>query len=686
MKLKELSKFLDVPVYEYNNFKDIIEFLKSEGDIIITSKGKIILPKKLNLLRGRFQSNPRGFGFVLPDDNINNKEDVFIPLANSNGAMNKDIVFYKILPNSSRRGKPEGKIVSIVKRGYETNVGIFQKSKGFGFVVLDDPKEYYDVYISAKNSMNAMDGEKVIVKIIKPPYNNKKPEGKIISILGYKDDPGVDILSIVNQYNLNTEFPESVNEEAQNISLEISKSDLNNRTDLRDIKMVTIDGEDAKDLDDAVSLEILKNGNFQLGVHIADVANYVKENSELDKEALRRGTSVYFVDRVIPMLPKKLSNGICSLNANEDRLALSCIMEIDSKGEVISHKVLETIINVDKRMSYNQVNDILLNKMDDISPYSEFISMFKNMEKLCNILLNKRKYRGSIEFDFPEAKILLDENGKPTEIKIYERNFATSIIEEFMLVCNETIAEEYFWLDVPFVFRSHENPDSEKLEKLSEFISHFGYNLKRNATHPKSIQNLLSKFESTPEEIIVSRVVLRSLKQAKYTPNNNGHFGLAARYYCHFTSPIRRYPDLQIHRIIKENIRGKLNNKRIEHYNKIMSDVCKQSSITERNAEEAERESINLKKVEFMKDKIGETFEGIISGVTSWGIYVELPNTIEGMVSIVDLEDDFYIFDETKLRYIGENNKKTYSLGDSVKVILTKANLDTRKLDFKFVD
>lgn len=680
LKAKELSSLIQVSKEDYKNFNNILDELINDGYVILNRKGKLVLPEKLNIFKGVFQSNARGFGFVTLENS--DEKDIFVPPAYTNGAMNKDTVMVKITSSAPNR-KKEGEVIKILKRGMSFIVGTFEKSKNFGFVRPDNTKIPYDIFISKSNSKDAVTGHKVVVKITKSATKNSKPEGKVVEILGHLNDPGVDILSIIKQFELPLDFSKEVYNEVEEINSVVSKKDLEGRIDLRSIQMITIDGEDAKDLDDAISLEVLENGNYRLGVHIADVTHYVKEGTALDKEALKRGTSVYLVDRVIPMLPHKLSNGICSLNPNVDRLALSCLMDIDNKGNVVSHKIMETVINIDKRMSYSSVSSVL---KDENSPfkdgYKDFLPMLNHMFSLSKLLREKRIGRGAIEFGFPESKIILDLEGRPIDVLLYERGCANSIIEEFMLITNETIAEEYFWIDIPFVFRSHIEPDSEKIDKLSNFISYFGYSFKGNNSHPKNIQKLLLSLENSKEEAIISRVVLRSLKQARYTPKNEGHFGLAAKYYCHFTSPIRRYPDLQIHRIIKENLKGKITSNRLKHYYDIMPEVCKITSTTERIAEEAERETDNYKKVEFMSDKVGQTFEGIISGATSWGIYVELPNTIEGMVSLDNMNDDYYIFDEEKFRYIGERFKKVYTLGDKVLVKLVRANLEIRKLDF----
>ncbi len=683
---KELMNILEVPEEEQSVFFNLIEELIEEGMVVKTRRKKIMSAKKAGLYVGEFQSNSNGFGFIRVLDEEN---DIFIPRRFINGAMHKDKVLCKVTLEKNAGKKREGEVVKVLEKGKKKIVGTFEKSKSFGFVIPDDKKFFKDIFISKKNCSNAVSGHKVLVELTKTPDGSEKskPEGKIIEILGHINDPGVDILSIVYDLDIPTEFPEAVYKQIEEIPSEVSIEEVKDRTDIRDVQMVTIDGEDAKDLDDAIHLQKLDNGNFVLGVHIADVTHYVKEGTPLDKEALLRGTSVYLVDRVIPMLPHKLSNGICSLNANVDRLALSCDMEIDNKGKVVKHKIYKSLIKVDKRMSYKVVNDVLTNPNSEyLEDNKDFIQMFKNMEQLRNILLNKRIDRGAIEFDFPEAKIKLDKKGKPVDIVKYERNIATSIIEEFMLLCNETVAEEYHWLNLPFVFRSHAEPDPDKMDKLKEFIQAFGYYLKGKSNHSKSIQNLVSKIDGTEEETIISRLTLRSMKQARYTPSNDGHFGLAASYYCHFTSPIRRYPDLQIHRIIKQNIDNGFSARYQAKLEEKMPEICKQCSDNERIAEQAEREVSKLKKVEFMSDKIGQVFDGVISSVTSWGIYVELSNTVEGMVSVNNLYDDYYVFDNVHLKFIGEKSNKEYGLGKKVKVKLVKANIEERTLDFTFVE
>lgn len=683
MKISELAMLLQVPPQDRDLLQNLLDSLVKEGKILKTKKEKYMLPEKLNIVAGTFRSNQKRFGFVVLDDLL--KDDVFISPENLNGALHKDRVLCKIIKEADKNHKAEGQILQILERGVSQIVGTYEEVKGFGFVIADDKKIAQDIFIPKGKSMGAVTGNKVVVEIKK--YDEKRnPEGVIKEILGHIDDPGVDILSIIRQYELPTDFQDDVYKQLENIPNELDTKDLQGRLDLKDIQMVTIDGEDAKDLDDAISLSKLPNGNFKLGVHIADVTNYVKENTPLDKEAYKRGTSVYLVDRVIPMLPHKLSNGICSLNEGVDRLALSCIMEIDNSGNVVSHKIVETVINIDKRMSYTIVKRILEDNDEElINQYKEFIELFKTMEALCLILRKKRMKRGAIDFDFKESKIILDENGTPIDIKPYERNIATKIIEEFMLVCNETIAEDYYWQSKPFIYRSHDIPDEQKIIKLSQFISNFGYFIKGSQVHPKDMQKVLNQVEGKPEEHVVNRLILRSLKQARYTAENDGHFGLSAKYYCHFTSPIRRYPDLQIHRIIKENLKNGISQKRENYLNAKMPEVAKQCSVRERIAEEAERETDQLKKVQFMSDKVGQIFDGIVSGVTSWGVYVELSNTVEGLVHVTTMDDDYYIYDEQNLLFQGEHTNKEYKLGDKVKIQVLKTDMDNKTIDFCFV-
>ncbi len=686
MKEKELAVMLQVSKEDRGELNRILNELLAEGKLSLTKKGKFIKAKYSDKeLVGTFISHPKGFGFVEIEGR---DEDLYIPENFVNGAFHKDTVRVSLLSGYSagQNGRrQEAQVIEILARGMKQIVGIYDKSnKNYGFVMPDNTKVGEDIFVPVERSKGAVSGHKVVCEITDYGKNNRKPEGKITEILGHVNDPGVDIMSIVKGYELPTEFSEKIMHQVERVANEVSEADMAGRRDLRAVQMVTIDGEDAKDLDDAVSLT--RDGAlYQLGVHIADVTNYVQENSALDWEARERGTSVYLVDRVIPMLPHKLSNGICSLNAGENRLALSCLMTIDQKGEVVSHEIVESVIRVDRRMSYTSVKKILDDKDEETCrEYEELVPMFELMRELAGILREKRKKRGSIDFDFPESKIILDGQGHPVEIKPYERNVATKIIEDFMLIANETVAEHFHWMELPFVYRTHDNPDPEKISKLGTFIRNFGYSIKsrQEEIHPKELQKLLAKIEDTPEEALISRLTLRSMKQAKYTIDCTGHFGLACQYYCHFTSPIRRYPDLQIHRIIKEQIRGRLNEKRIEHYSEILPEVAKHSSEMERRADEAERETDKLKKVEFMEQHIGEIYEGVISSITTWGVYVELPNTIEGMIHVSMLPGDYFYYDNETYEMVGQATDIRYKLGQKILVRVNATDRILRTIDF----
>ena len=683
MRFRDIVAILQVPKGEKNELKELLDSLISQGKIFLDDKGRYKIPGDM-IKTGTFSGTQKGFGFVVIEGE---KEDIFIPENATKGAIHGDKV--TIMLSSEKTGKrQEGMVLQILERGMKEIVGTFQKSKAFGFVIPDNQKFVHDIYIPKEHTKGAVTGHKVVVTVTNYGDTDHSPEGRVIEIIGHSNDPGVDIMSVLKAYDLPVEFPKDVFRVLDFVPDEIDPSEIKNRLDIRELQTVTIDGEDAKDLDDAISLT--KEGDiYRLGVHIADVTHYVKEGAALDKEALKRGTSVYLVDRVIPMLPHKLSNGICSLNPGVDRLALSCFMDIDAKGNVISHKIAETVIRSDRRMTYTNVSRIIEDEDRElIKEYEELVPMFRLMLELSEILKGRRHKRGAINFDFPESKIIVDLNGKPVEIRAYERNKATKIIEEFMLIANETVAEDYFWQEIPFLYRTHDNPDEEKIRALAIFINNFGYTIKvgNEDIHPKELQKLLNKIEDTPEEALISRLTLRSMKQAKYTVANTGHFGLSAKYYSHFTSPIRRYPDLQIHRIIKENLNGKLNEDRRAHYEKILFEVANHSSKTERRADEAEREVEKMKKVEYMMDHIGETFEGVISGITNWGIYVELPNTVEGMVRVSEMDDDYYIYDQERCQMVGEHTKKTYKLGQTVTVEVISADKLLRTIDFAFVE
>lgn len=708
MKAKELAMLLGIPKSQRDELTQVLDYLVSEGRIGISKKGKYGKPEVFSV-NGIFCGHPKGFGFVTVEGM---EQDVFIPEDRTGAALHGDRV--QIVVESQDRGggrRAEGSVLKVLEHANKEVVGYYQKSKGFGFVIPDNQKISKDIFIPQGCDMGAVTGHKVVARIKEFGDANHKPEGVVTEILGHVNDPGTDILSIVRAYGLPEEFPPEVMDEVEGCPDEVAvpgpgrdeetwdgpygigdltspadwTGDLAGRLDLRGLRTVTIDGEDAKDLDDAVTLCRDGQGGYILGVHIADVSHYVKEGRPLDKEALKRGTSVYLVDRVIPMLPHKLSNGICSLNAGTDRLALSRIMELDAQGNVLGHKIAETVIHVDRRMTYTAVNAIVTDGDEAVmAEYEGFVPMFMLMKEVSDILREKRKKRGAIDFDFPESRIILDAQGKPLEIKPYERNAATKIIEDFMLAANETVAEDYFWQSLPFLYRTHDNPDPEKMKQLGTFIHNFGYfiRLQQGEIHPKELQKLLDKIEGTPEEVLLSRLTLRSMKQAKYTTLCSGHFGLAARYYTHFTSPIRRYPDLQIHRIIKESLKGGLGDKRAGHYEAILPGVAMQTSALERRAEEAERETDKLKKCEYMSRFIGQEFDGVISGVTNWGLYVELPNTVEGLVRISELRDDYYIFDEQHYELVGEMTRKTFKLGQPIRVQVASTDRLLRTVDF----
>lgn len=682
MKEKELAAFMQVRPEEREELKTILNELLMEGRLQISKRGKYSKGEEGGGLVGTFISHPKGFGFVEIEGR---SEDLYVPESGVNGAFHQDQVQVELLKGQGGR-RQEARIVKILSHGLTKVVGTYQKSKSFGFVIPDLEKISTDIYIPAEGSKGAVTGHKVVVELTDYGDDKHKPEGRITEILGHVNDPGVDILSIVKGYDLPVEFEEKLLNQAERVGKPVSEADMAGRRDLRSLQMVTIDGEDAKDLDDAVSLT-REGENYCLGVHIADVSNYVQENSALDREALNRGTSVYLVDRVIPMLPHTLSNGICSLNQGEDRLALSCLMKVNKKGEVVSYEIAETVICVDRRMSYTAVRKILEEGDPElIQEYEELVPMFQDMQELAAILRKKRRQRGSIDFDFPESKIILDQKGNPVSIEPYERNVATDLIEDFMLLANETVAQHFYWMEVPFLYRTHETPDTEKIEKLATFIHNFGYHIKIKTSdhevHPKEIQKLLASIEGTEEEALIARLALRSMKQAKYSVECTGHFGLACACYCHFTSPIRRYPDLQIHRIIKEQLRGRLMEKRIDHYKEILPEVARQTSRLERRADEAERETDKLKKAQYMKHHIGETLEGIISGITAWGIYVELPNTVEGMIHVARLTGDYYYYKEETFEMVGRDTGRCFKLGQRLKVFVDSVDMVSKSVDF----
>ena len=711
MKLKELAMLLGVPKEQRKDLEEVLNELVASGKVGISKKGKYAR-SEVFAQTGIFSAHHRGFGFVTIEGRDG---DLFVPPDDTGDAMDGDTV-QVIIDENGRGGRAEARVLKVLKHANETLIGTFEKNKSFGFVIPDNPRITMDIFIPQGKENGAVSGHKVVVKLDTYATRNKNPEGHVQEILGHINDPGVDILSIVRAYGLPEEFPEDVMEEVSHAPEELSADYVaeeigkNGRVDLRDVPMVTIDGEDAKDLDDAVSVsKETINGEtiYHLGVHIADVSHYVKEGTPLDAEAYKRGTSVYLVDRVIPMLPHRLSNGICSLNAGCDRLAMSCLMDIDEKGIIVGHKICESVVRIDRRMTYTAVNAILEAKNGTeesqtdapekekskekaefakkcLEEYADFVPMFLLLDETARVLRKKRMARGAVDFDFPECKIILDAKGRPVEIRPYERNAATMLIEDCMLAANETVAEDYYWQQIPFLYRSHEKPDGEKIKRFGILSNNFGYSirLQNGELHPKEMQKLLEKAAGSPEEALLARLALRSMKQAKYTTECMGHFGLAANYYTHFTSPIRRYPDLQIHRIIKENLHGGLTKKRIAHYEKILPEVAIWTSSRERLADEAERETDKAKKVQFMERHIGEEFTGVISGISNYGFYVELPNTVEGMVRLANLDGDYYVFDEEHYELVGERTRKKFKLGQTVKIQVVSVDRYLKTIDF----
>ena len=690
MYIEQLMDLMDISPGEKVIFQSILDEMVKDGQVIQTKKKKYALPESLGYIIGRIQGNARGFGFLIPDDP--KQEDIYISAENMNGAMHNDRVIARLLHRGTY-GYPsnEGEVYKILERANKTLVGTFESNGNgrHGFVVPDDPRIGKDVFIPVFDRSQVKTGYKVVVEINKWPEYRRNPQGRIIEVLGHKDEAGTDVLSIIRQYKLPEKFLPKVEAAAAQIEQTVSEQDKSGRKDLRPMQTFTIDGADAKDFDDAVSLEIAEDGHFLLGVHIADVSHYVKEGTPLDEEALARGTSVYLVDRVITMLPPELSNGICSLNPDVDRLTLSVIMEIDEEGRVLDYQIYESVIRSKKRMIYEEVNRILEDEDEDLmAEYADFIADLKNMERLCRILHKRRMKRGSLDFDLNESKITLDARGKVTDVRLYNRGIGERMIEEFMLICNETIAQHVFWRNLPFMYRIHEEPDVEKMLEFNEFIHNFGYHLKGigGRIHPKALQHLLEEIRGTREEAIINAVMLRSLQKARYSPENTGHFGLAAQHYCHFTSPIRRYPDLVNHRIIKDMLNERLNEKRIANLERLLPEMAQHCSEREILADEVEREVEDLKKAEFVLDKIGMEFDGIISGVTNYGLYVELENTVEGLVHISTMDDDYYVYYEKHYCLIGQRTGKVYRLGDLVSIRIVGVDMASRNIDFVLVD
>lgn len=713
MKAKEMASILCVPKTEYSSFSEVLKRLEEDYKIQKNRKSKYSLVDSNRYITGIFRANEKGFGFV----KIEGREDeIYISKNHTKNALNGDTVLIEILEGEKESShSEEGRIIKILTRDKDTVVGVFVNSKNYGFVVPDDRRLGTDIFISKKNFGKARNDSKVLVKIIKYPENGKNAEGKIIEVLGNINEAGVDMLSLIKDYKLPYEFPELVIEEAKKYREEDIKNDIKGRLDLRAEEIFTIDGEDAKDLDDAVNVRKLENGNYMLCVHIADVSHYVKEGSKLDKEAITRGTSIYMLDRVIPMLPRELSNGICSLNQKKDRLTLSVIMEISNEGQVVSSEIKKSVINVTRRMSYNEITTILKyinndkseEKVENVKQAKEKISKlekdiqllkeckpyfehFKQMEELAKILKQRREKQGSLNLDIPETKIVLDKDGFAIDVKKYELTFANEIIEQFMLTANETVAETFYWLEAPFIYRVHEEPDEDKILELNKFLYNFGYKIKgsKDNIHPKAFAEVLEDIKGKEEERVVSTLILRTLKVARYESENKGHFGIASKYYCHFTSPIRRYPDLFIHRVISKYLEDNynVNDTILEKYSEQSANYANQSSEREKIAQKVERDSIDIKKAEFMQDKIGEEYEGIVSSITSFGMFVELESTVEGLIRFENLGDEYFIYDENRKTLTGEKTKTTYKIGDKVKIRVIHADKITRQIDFEIFE
>lgn len=687
LTVQELEEMLDITDSdEYKELVKALVTLEEKGLVVRTRSNRYGLPEKMNLIKGKVSAHAKGFAFVLPEDS--SLDDVFIPPSELNTAMNGDTVLVR-LSTESGGTKKEGAIIRIIERSIQKIVGTYTETKNFGFVIPDDKKITNDIFIPKHAKNGAVEGHKVVVRLTSYPEGRMSAEGEVIEILGHKNDPGIDILSIIHKHGLPGDFPAEAMEQAGNTPDTIDEKELEGRRDLRDQTIVTIDGADAKDLDDAVTVTKLKNGHYKLGVHIADVSHYVTEGSPIDREAYERGTSVYLVDRVIPMIPHRLSNGICSLNPKVDRLTLSCEMLINPQGQVVEHEIFQSVIKTTERMTYSDVNKILVENDEELKQkYETLVPMFKDMEDLAAILRGKRMERGAVDFDFKEAKVLVDEEGKAKDVVLRERSTAEKLIEEFMLVANETVAEHFHWMNVPFIYRIHEDPDQEKLQRFLEFVTTFGYVVKGTAgsIHPKALQSVLEEVRDRPEEAVISTVMLRSMKQAKYDPQSLGHFGLSTEFYTHFTSPIRRYPDLIVHRLIRTYlIQGKTDEATREKWAEKLPEIAEHTSNMERNAVDAERETDDLKKTEFMLDKIGEEFDGVISSVTNFGMFVELPNTIEGLVHVSFMTDDFYRYDEQHYAMIGERTGNVYRIGDEITVRVVDVNKDERNIDFEIV-
>ncbi|MGI5911575.1 MAG: ribonuclease R [Syntrophomonadaceae bacterium] len=680
----ELKDVLGIIDEDENKFNKVLGRLEKDGEIVKTRKNKYGLPEKMNLIRGTLRLSQRGYGILVPDDAT--FPEVFVYSGGLNGAMHSDKVMVRLSARSSGGQRAEGEVIRVIKRANKQLVGTYERGKKMGRVIPDDDRHFYPVYVRPLRKIAVKDGDKVLVNIISWPDRDRVLEGKIAEVLGHKGDPGLDLQVVIKKHGLRTDFPAAVLEEARNVAQPVTSDDLKQRRDLRDIPMVTIDGEDAKDLDDAVSIERIPEG-YRLGVHIADVSHYVREDSRLDREAFARATSVYLIDKVLPMLPPELSNNICSLEAKKDRLAISCIMDINNEGVVINYDITKSVININERMTYTAVNSILVNDdQEEKARYQELLDDFYLMKELSDILRARRIKQGSLDFDFPESKVLVDEKGFPVDIKRLERGPGEMLIEDFMITANEVIAEHMYWQQIPILYRVHEKPDEESITKLNLVLGGFGRKITTNKIEPYVYQKILQGIKDKPEEQMLSILLLRSMKHARYAPEALGHFGLASKYYCHFTSPIRRYPDLIVHRVLTALLEGKINTKKRAGLERKMIQYGEHCTIQEIKAEEAERELVDIKKAQYMKQYVGEEFTARISSILSFGFFVQLDNTVEGLVHISSITDDYYEFNDRNYTLVGRHGGRKFAIGDQVRVQLVRVEVDEAKIDFELVD
>ncbi|HOB12000.1 MAG TPA: ribonuclease R [Syntrophomonadaceae bacterium] len=684
LSYQELRDIWEIDPEEESRFIKVLGKLEKGGEIIKTRKNKYGLPHMMNSVRGVIRLNQRGYGILMPDDPL--QPEIFVYGKNLNGAMHEDKVLVRIMERAIADQRAEGEVIRVISRARHELVGTYERGKNAAQVIPDDPRQLYTVYVKPPKKLKVKSGDKVLVNITSWPDKYKGPEGKIVEVLGSKGEPGLDVQVIIKKHGLRDFFPPGVLEEAQQVAIPPSPEEIARRRDLRGLRMVTIDGEDAKDLDDAVSVERLPNG-YRLGVHIADVSHYVKEDSRLDKEAFTRGTSVYLVDKVLPMLPQELSNGICSLNAREDRLAMTCMMDIDPQGKVMSYDIFKSIINVNERMTYTNVNKILVdNDPEQISRYQDLVDDFRLMKELADILRQDRIGRGALDFDFPETKVIVDENGVPVDIQARIQGVAEMIIEDFMIKANEVVAEHLYWQEMPSLYRVHEKPDEEALVKLNQVLGVFGLKIRENKLEPRTFQKILHQVRGKPEEQLISMIMLRSMKHARYAPQALGHFGLASKYYSHFTSPIRRYPDLIVHRVLSAILDGSMTSRRRMSLERKMSGIGEQASLMEIKAEEAERELVDIKKAQYMKQFVGNEFDARIASIQSFGFFVALDNTVEGLVHISSIADDYYEFNERNYTLVGTHTGRKFAIGDKVRVQLVRVSVEETKIDFELVD